>query len=39
MNSSWHRENLLGDHLDHGAGVVIGDDGRVWATQNFGSNC
>ncbi|WP_254766927.1 CAP domain-containing protein [Salinilacihabitans rarus] len=40
MDSPGHRENLLDSRWDaEGIGVAVTDDGRLYATQNFGSNC
>ncbi len=40
MNSDGHRENVLSDRWDsQGIGVTVAADGRLYATQNFGTNC
>ncbi|MFC4247979.1 CAP domain-containing protein [Natribaculum luteum] len=40
MNSDGHRENILSDRWDsQGIGVTVAADGRLYATQNFGTNC
>lgn len=39
MNSSGHRDNILGDYAVEGVGVVTTSSGRLYATQVFGSDC
>lgn len=40
MNSAGHRENVLRPWFrSEGIGVHVTDDGRLYATQNFGSDC
>ncbi|HWH33944.1 MAG TPA: S-layer homology domain-containing protein [Acidimicrobiales bacterium] len=37
MSSPSHRENILAGQFTHvGVGVVVGADGLLWVTQNFG---
>lgn len=39
MNSSGHRDNILGEYAVEGVGVVTTSSGRLYATQVFGSAC
>jgi uncharacterized protein YkwD len=40
MDSPGHRQNILSENWTaQGLGVAVTDDGRLYATQNFGANC